>query len=137
MGNARWADQKVPDQAWRAPKGLTQAERAIEQDVAAGGRNRRLLRRADGSEVVASLYLRVLRMGRRCYAYLRYSAGNGRPGKTVEVYVGEVRRTTRDANLREGWSLAHARGLLDQRRHGPAGSNSDLTADEPHASPGK
>lgn len=137
MAHARWADQKVPDPAWRAPKGLTHAERAIEQDVAAGGRDRRLLRRADGSEVVASLYLRVLRMGRRCYAYLRYSAGNGQSGKTVEVYVGQVRGTTRDSNLKEGWALAHSRGLLDQRRPGPDGSNSAPTADERRAPPGK
>ncbi len=106
--NQRWADERMPDEAWRPRPGLSLAERACEQDEAAGGRQRRLVRRADGSEVAASVFLRVQPRGRRCYAYLRYASG-GR--KTREVYLGEVHGASRAANLAEGWSLARGRDL--------------------------
>lgn len=106
--NQRWADERMPDAAWRPTAGLSAADRAREQDKAAGGHHRRLVRRADGSDVAASVFLRVLPRGRRCYAYLRYASG-GR--KTREVYLGEVHEASRAANLAAGWSLAHARDL--------------------------
>ena len=103
----RWADERVPDSAWRATPGDTFAHRALEQDQAAGGHDQRLLTRADGAVVLASLLLRA--RGRRCYAYLRYAGGTN---KTLEMYVGEVAEATRTANLSAGWVIAHRRGLL-------------------------
>lgn len=56
----------------------------------------------------ASIALRVLRAGRRIYAYLRWSAG----GKTHERYVGEVDSDSRAANLAQAWRIARQSGLL-------------------------
>ena len=104
----RWADERMPDICWRPLPTLTHTERSAEQDAAAGGHDRRVAHRTDGTEVIASLFLRVPPKGRRCYAYLRFAAGH----KTREIYVGQVCHSTREENLAAGWDRVHERGLL-------------------------
>jgi len=113
----RWAENKIPDETWRPPAGLTTAQRAEEQDMAAGGRDHRIVRRDDGSRVTGSVFLRVPVRSRRCYAYLRWAAGA--EGKTREAYLGEVDRQSRRDNLAQGWRLAHGRGLAGGGTHNP------------------
>jgi DNA mismatch endonuclease (patch repair protein) len=105
----RW--RKVPPQpgAWRAPAGLTPAQRAAEQDRAADGHERRQLLRPDGRTVTASIALRHPPSSRRIYAYLRWSAS---PGRTRERYVGEVTEPSREGNLRLAWARVHDLSLL-------------------------
>lgn len=103
-----WKDTRPPDTAWKAPKGLSQAERVAEQDQAAGGRDAREIRLSDGRCAHASIALRVLRQGRRIYAYLRWSVG----GKTRERYVGEVEYDTRRENLAQAWRIVREASLL-------------------------
>lgn len=82
------------------PKGLRPAERADEQDRAAGGHPARLITREDGTTVVGSVALRCF--NRRVYAYLRWSCGQRR---TREMYLGDVSDSPdRVAALREAWS---------------------------------
>lgn len=104
-----WKESRPPDAAWKPPAGLTKSERAAEQDVAAGGRKAREMLLGKGRCAHASIALRVLRTGRRIYAYLRWSAG----GKTYERYVGEVDFDSRDANLAQAWRIVRQGGLLD------------------------
>lgn len=108
--HGRWADERLPDRYWRPRVGLSPAERAEEQDGAAGGRSNRIVRRADGSEVLGSVFLRMTG-GRRCYAYLRYSDIS----KTREVYIGEAKGSTRTDKLAAAWLDVRQRCLLDQR----------------------
>jgi hypothetical protein len=112
----RWKESRPPDTTWKAPAGLSQPERAAEQDAAAGGRTAREVRLAVGRHAHASIALRVLRNGRRIYAYLRWSTG----GKTHERYVGEVDRDSRAANLAQAWRTAHQAGLLDTEHPNPS-----------------
>jgi len=83
---------------------MSRAARAAEQDRAAGARDVRTLRLADGS-AVASVALRRKRDGRRIYAYLRWSDH----GKTIERYIGEVDQASRAENLAQAWRLATQR----------------------------
>jgi DNA mismatch endonuclease (patch repair protein) len=80
------------------------AERAAEQDRAAGGRVAREVGLPDGRIALASVYLRLYRRTRRVRAYLRWSDS----GTTAERYLGEVRHASRAENLREAWILARA-----------------------------
>lgn len=98
---ARWHAAGLNDLAWRSPPGLGRAERAAEQDSAAGGRENRIIRLSDQA-VLASVALRRKRDGRRVYAYLRWSDH----GRTAERYLGEVDQATRTANLAQAWRLA-------------------------------
>lgn len=104
-----WKESRPPDIAWRPPAGLSRLERAAEQDKAAGGRAARAIRLTGGRHAHASIAFRVLRKGRRIYAYLRWSTG----GKTYERYVGEVDLDNRAANLAAAWRVAQEAGLLD------------------------
>jgi DNA mismatch endonuclease (patch repair protein) len=98
---AKWRATGPDDSAWRCPPGLSRAERAAEQDLAAGGRQHRIVMLGDLA-VVASVALRRKRDGRRVYAYLRWSDH----GRTAERYLGEVDQATRAANLELAWLLA-------------------------------
>lgn len=104
---SRWREARPADAAWRAPSGLSVTARRHEQDLAAGGRDRRLLTLPDGDSAVGSICLRLPAKGRRVYAYLRWSVD----GKTHERYVGEVTEQTRAANLSAAWRIAHQRSL--------------------------
>jgi len=102
---ARWRAAWPDDSAWRCPPGLSRAERAAEQDLAAGGRENRLITLGDHA-VLASVALRRKRDGRRLYAYLRWSDH----GRTAERYLGEVTQVTRATNLAQAWRLAAVPG---------------------------
>jgi DNA mismatch endonuclease, patch repair protein len=103
-----WKDSRPPDAVWKPPRGLSRAQRIIEQDTAAGGRAAREVRLSEGRRAHASIALRIQPKGRRIYAYLRWSDG----GKTDERYVGEVDRDSRATNLEQAWHTVHEAGLL-------------------------
>ena len=82
--------------------GRPRAETRLEQDRAAGGRERRRLRLDDERVALASVALRVQPNSRRIYAYLRWSVGH----KTFEKYLGEVTGSSRPENLAQAWRHA-------------------------------
>jgi DNA mismatch endonuclease (patch repair protein) len=120
-----WRKSRPQDIAWRAPDGFTRQQRALEQDLAAGGRNMRAISLPDGRIASASIALRVLPKGRRIYAYLRWSDRC----KTTERYVGEVSGATRAENLAEAWTQVLQQDVLRafrlQGRPTPANGPSD------------
>jgi DNA mismatch endonuclease (patch repair protein) len=103
---SRYRAQRADPRTYRPPAGLTSAQRAAEQDKAAGGHDARLVSRADGTVVVGSVALRCYAKSRRVYAYLRWSGGHG----TTERYLGDVSDSPdRITALRAGWDLARRR----------------------------
>lgn len=103
-----WRESRPADAAWRPTRGLSRAQRATEQDHAAGGRELRVVTLSEGGTAVASVYLRVPPKARRIYAYLRWSE----KGATVERYIGEVGEASRIDNLARAWGIVRERGLL-------------------------
>lgn len=101
----RWREAPPDESAWRPPKGMTAAERAAEQDRAAGGRANRMITIAPDRRVLASVYLRLPPRSRRVYAYMRWSEGR----KTREKYICQVGEPTREENLAEAWRRILAR----------------------------
>lgn len=111
MGRARGWREAVPDpEAYRPLPGLSNADRAREQDEAAGSRERRLVKLSEDRVALASVALRLLPRTRRIYAYLRWSDG----GKTSERYICEVTHPSRRENLAAAWDQAHALGLIQK-----------------------
>lgn len=106
----RWRQDHPPDQAWKAPVGLSPAARRIEQDKAAGGHDIRMVALPDADRAVGSIALRLYPKSRRVRAYLRWSSG----GKTRERYVGEVTADSRMDNLILAWRIVTDRKLTDQ-----------------------
>jgi DNA mismatch endonuclease (patch repair protein) len=105
MGPAQGWRETVPEpEAYRPPPGLSNTERAREQDEAAGGRERRLVRLSEDRVALASVALRLLPRTRRIYAYLRWSDG----GKTNERYICEVTHSSRRENLAAAWDQVRA-----------------------------
>lgn len=100
----RWHEDQPDPASWQGRIGQTKQERAVEQDLAAGGRERRFV-----DQALASIALRVPPKSRSIYAYLRWSI----KGKTREHFVCEVRENTRAENLKAAWGVAHDRGLTD------------------------
>lgn len=97
---SRYRARRVDPDLYRPPVGLTLAERAAEQDEAAGAREARLITRPDGVVVVASVALRCYAKSRRVYAYLRWSDTRG----TAERYLGDVSDCPdRITALRDAW----------------------------------
>jgi DNA mismatch endonuclease, patch repair protein len=96
-----------PDPALYLPnKGLTNSERAAEQDMAAGGHEARMIRRQDGTTALGGVALRCYSDSRRVYAYLRWSDGSG---ETAERYIGDVSdNAERFSALRDAWNRVHA-----------------------------
>ncbi len=81
-----------------------------EQDEAADGLERRKLRLADGTVVLASVAVRrYQRTPNQCYGYLQFKAA----GKTVTKYIGRVTSKSRAESLRLGWELVRARKLAE------------------------
>jgi DNA mismatch endonuclease (patch repair protein) len=105
-----WREAPPEPGAYRAPPGMTSADRAREQDQAAGGRDKRRIYVARNRVAVASVALRLLPRSRRIYAYLRWSVD----GKTRERYISEVSASARVDNLRTAWRTVHLRQLTDQ-----------------------
>jgi DNA mismatch endonuclease, patch repair protein len=129
---ASWRPDRPRDRAWRPEPGLSPSRRADEQDRAAGGRDRRMVRIADGRVAAGSIALRVQPRRRRIYAYLRWSDN----GRTVERYVGEACHGEREANLAEAWRQAQEADMVGQppsttRSHAPSRSAADSWASSP------
>lgn len=81
-----------------------------EQNDAAGGPERRKLRLADGTIVMASVAVRrYARTPNQCYGYLQFKAH----GKTVTKYIGRVTAESRAESLRLGWELLRSRKLAE------------------------
>lgn len=106
--HSRWAPEVPADDTFRAPPGRSIAEASAEQDEAAGGRERRLVRLPDGTRSLASIELKRVSGRRRIYGYLRYT----HEGRTVARYVGQAPGDTRTERLRAAWSAARSRGLV-------------------------
>jgi DNA mismatch endonuclease (patch repair protein) len=106
--STEWRKEKAPEESWRPLAGLSREERANEQDIAAGGRENRVVSLTTGT-AVGSICLRLI--GRRIYAYLRWSEG----GTTTEKYVTECLAANRRDNLSQAWSAARAKHLTEQR----------------------
>ncbi|CAM4454559.1 very short patch repair endonuclease [Nocardia ninae] len=104
----RWKDRLPPEQAYK--RRIDAAVPAIEQDRAAGGRQRRTIVLGNGRLARASVSLRLYRRTRRVRAYLRWSQG----GRTIERYICEVEHETRGKNLAAAWRRARERGLLTE-----------------------
>ncbi|MGH3407954.1 MAG: very short patch repair endonuclease [Streptosporangiaceae bacterium] len=102
----QWREQSLDDSAWRPARGLSRADRAAEQDQAAGSREQRTVAGTPGL-VLASIYFRRS-TGRRVYAYLRWADA----GRTSERFVCEVEHETRADNLAYAWQVARDRELL-------------------------
>lgn len=81
-----------------------------EQDEAADGLERRKLRLADGTVVLASVAVRrYQRTPNQCYGYLQFKTN----GKTVTKYIGRVTAESRAESLRMGWELLRSRKLAE------------------------
>ncbi len=115
-----WKDRLPPERAYRRRAGA--AAPAVEQDRAAGGRNRRNVDLGGGRLARASITLRLYRSTRRIRAYLRWS----QDGKTEERYVCEVESDSRKQNLVEAWRQARAKGLLAEEALPPESTASSL-----------
>jgi DNA mismatch endonuclease Vsr len=115
-----WKDNLPPERAYKRRAGA--AAPAVEQDRAAGGRNRRNVDLGNGRLARASITLRLYQRTRRIRAYLRWSQG----GKTEERYVCEVEFDSRKQNLAEAWRQARAKGLLAEETLPPESTASSL-----------
>jgi len=95
-------------------RSLADAKR--DQDIAAGGREARSIKIANGKVARASIDLKRLggrsELGNVYWAYLRYSFRS----LTWTKYVGRVEDDTRMGRLRQAWALARKRGLLRHRK---------------------
>ena len=82
----------------------------LQQDEAAGGADRRLMRLSDGRIVKVSIAVRnPPRFPKQRYAYLRFKSGH----KTVTKYVGRVTADTREKSLALGWRMVKARKIAE------------------------
>ncbi|MFB7616006.1 very short patch repair endonuclease [Kitasatospora sp. NPDC056181] len=99
-------------------KAPDRAERAREQDRAAGGADARLVDVGDGRLKRASVVLATSTRTGTVRARLSWSVDR----HVRSVPLGVVDRRTRNANLREGWRLAREAGLLAQAPAGAAAS---------------
>jgi DNA mismatch endonuclease, patch repair protein len=102
---SQWRVVKPDFSRYRPPAGLSARERSAEQNMAAGGEERRHIQRPDGTTALASVALRTPPRSRRVYAYLRWSVAGS---STREVYIGDVSDAANRADaLRRAWSLVH------------------------------
>lgn len=87
---------------------MTRAERAREQDRAAGGASKRTVRDDAGDTALASVVLAPARRTGRVIAKLQWTIA----GQRHRHLLGEVDHPTRLANLRAAWRLATEAGLI-------------------------
>ena len=78
-----------------------------EQDLAAGGRERRMFV-WDGKQATASVQLGKRDSKGSTPATLRFKSG----GRTRNIHVGRVEGEDRMQMLQDAWRLVHDRGLL-------------------------
>jgi DNA mismatch endonuclease (patch repair protein) len=102
----RWEPTAPQPAIWKAPP--TRAERAAEQDRAAGSRANRRVELADGRAATASISLQAFKKSRKIYAYLRYKA----QGRTNNRYVGDATAQTREEALAIAWAKARGKNML-------------------------
>lgn len=81
---------------------------AQQQDLAAGGRERRQKRLEAGGQATASIELKRPHAGKAVWAYLRWFED----GKTRNKYIGRVHGEGRAVLLTEAWKLARKKKLL-------------------------
>lgn len=84
-------------------------ERVCEQDIAAGGRENRLVALSNGRTATASVSLQHFKKSRRVYAYVRYKSDR----KTINLYVGDATAPTRKQALAIAWALVLSKRLLE------------------------
>jgi DNA mismatch endonuclease, patch repair protein len=101
---SQWKGALPPTRAWKRVQGASPAK---EQDVAAGGHDRRVVPLDDGRIALGSVALRLFPNARRIRAYLRWSD----KGRTREKYLGEVDGETRLENLQRAWTIAREQGV--------------------------
>ena len=81
-----------------------------EQDIAAGGLERRQLRLDNGAIVTASVAVRKFaKSGDESWAYLQFKT----EGKTHTKYIGKVSAETRSESLNNGWETVRRRSLVE------------------------
>lgn len=114
----RWNERLPSARAYKRLEGAVAP--AVEQDRAAGGRNRRCIDLGDGRFARGSITLRVYQRTRRIRAYLRWSCD----GKSEERYICEVTHDSRKNNLIQAWREAHAQELVGDRMLPPDSSAS-------------
>lgn len=117
---AHWKNSLPPERAYKRRAGAVSP--AVEQDRAAGGRDRRRVAVGNGLYARASVTLRLYRRTRRIRAYLRWS----QDGTTVEKYICEVSADARRQNLTEAWRKASERGLLVDQSLPPQSTASSI-----------
>ncbi|MFI6170079.1 very short patch repair endonuclease [Nocardia sp. NPDC051052] len=115
-----WGERLPPERAYKRRAGSVAP--AVEQDRAAGGRNKRNVDLGGGRLARASITLRLYRRTRRIRAYLRWS----RDGKTEEKYVCEVGNDSRRGNLAEAWQRAREKGFIVEESLPPESKASSL-----------
>lgn len=81
-----------------------------EQDVAAGGREHRMITLPSGRVTTASVELRRHKDGGPVYAVLRFRTG----GDTMKVTIGRVEGEDRQACLQKAWEIVRSKHLLVQ-----------------------
>lgn len=101
---SQWKGAPPAARAWKRTQGTSSAK---EQDIAAGGHDRRVVPLEDGRIAIGSVALRLYPKARRIRAYLRWSD----KGRTREKYLGEVDQDTRSGNLQQAWDLARLQGV--------------------------
>ncbi|MFE1166182.1 very short patch repair endonuclease [Nocardiopsis sp. NPDC058789] len=119
---SHWKERMPPERAYK--RRARASTPTVEQDRAAGGRDRREVSLDDGGFARASITLRLYRRTRRIRAYLRWSQG----GRTREKYVCEVEHDTRGKNLSAAWRQARLQGLVSERVLPPGSTASSLNA---------
>jgi DNA mismatch endonuclease (patch repair protein) len=97
-----------PARAWKPRPGRSRVAADAEQDKAAGGRRRRVVRLANGTTTRGSIVLKPMARENALRAYLRWRAD----GRTVSKSLGPVTHPTRFANLVQGWELARSSDLV-------------------------
>ncbi len=112
-------DRPVRDVQWKVHPYWTKQTQSLEQDHAAGGRERRVM--ADGG-TLARVVLQARNL--RLYAELRWQVNK----KPRSQYLGEVTAASRAANLAAGWQVVHDRDLT--KTTSPAAASSQRSAPE-------
>lgn len=98
-----WKSPPMRDDQWKLLPNATILSRSLEQDHAAGGRNRRAVAGSNGA--IGRVILRC--RYRRVYAELRWQTGQTQR----TTYLCQVQESTRAANLAVAWNHAHQQGL--------------------------
>ncbi len=100
----------LTSRAWKPRPGRSRTVANAEQDKAAGGRHRRVVRLPSGETATGSVVLKPSEHNGVIHAHLRWHVD----GRTIARSLGSVAKPTRMANLIEGWKIAHSKGLVHE-----------------------